>query len=150
MVGGGGQTAVGSTTSGDGKTSFKTNTERSDDDEAFAGLRRAMKEATDREVTVLSLSELDELLAIEFRIAASRTTVSSPQPFFAEHLRRRLFKKDKQQIEREATEPQTGPSMAVDKTKCPDCGGSGYYYPDGYDKGVTRCDHKKLREETSS
>jgi hypothetical protein len=24
---------------------------------------------------------------------------------------------------------------------CPDCGGSGFWYPEGYDKGVARCDH---------
>jgi hypothetical protein len=88
---------------------------------------------------------LTEVLVTELKIAAARTTVSSAPAFFAEHLRRRLFKKDKRQIEREATEPQPDPPMALDKTKCPDCGGSGYYYPEGYDKGVARCDHKKLR-----
>ncbi|MCA1636088.1 MAG: hypothetical protein LC802_20955 [Acidobacteria bacterium] len=69
------------------KTSFKTNTERSDDDEAFAGLRLAMKEATGREIKPYALVELDELLAIEFKIAASRTTVSNAPAFLAEHLR---------------------------------------------------------------
>lgn len=128
------------------KTSFKTNTERSDDDEAFAGLRLAMKEATGREIKPYALVELDELLAIEFKIAASRTTVSNAPAFLAEHLRRRLFKKDKRQIERESAEPQSDPSANVDKMKCPDCGGSGYFYPEGYDKGVARCDHKKLQE----
>ena len=86
------------------------------------------------------------MLVTELKIASARTTVSSAPAFFAEHLRRRLFKKDKRQIEREATEPRPDPPAALDKTKCPDCGGSGYYYPEGYDKGVARCDHKKLRE----
>ena len=141
-----GSMPVESMTSGESKTSFKTNTERSDDDEAFAGLRRAMKEATGKEITTNALVELDELLVIEFKIAASRTTVSSAPAFLAEHLRRRLFKKDKQQIERESADPQSDPSARVDKTKCSDCGGSGYFYPQGYDKGVARCDHKKLQE----
>jgi hypothetical protein len=136
-------------TSGETKTSFKTNTEQSDDDEAFARLRLAMKEATGREITTSALVELDELLAIEFKIAASRTTVSSAPAFLAEHLRRRLFKKDKRQIEKESAEPQSDPSAAVDKKKCPDCGGSGYFYPEGYDKGVARCDHKKLQEDVT-
>jgi hypothetical protein len=28
---------------------------------------------------------------------------------------------------------------------CPDCGGSGYYYPEGVDKGVKICKHEKLK-----
>lgn len=147
VVGGGSQVAEESTGSENLKTSFKTNTEHGDDDEAFARLRLAMKEATGREVTLSTLAELDELLAIEFKIAASRTTVSSAPAFLAEHLRRRLFKKDKRQIEREAAEAQPAPSASVDKAECPDCGGSGYFYPEGYDKGVARCDHKKLQAD---
>ena len=28
---------------------------------------------------------------------------------------------------------------------CPDCGGSGYYYPEGVEKGVKICKHEKLK-----
>jgi hypothetical protein len=35
-------------------------------------------------------------------------------------------------------------SKSVDASQCPDCYGTGMYYPDGYDKGVARCPHSKL------
>jgi hypothetical protein len=31
-----------------------------------------------------------------------------------------------------------------DFSKCPDCMGTGFYYPEGTAKGVRRCDHKRL------
>jgi hypothetical protein len=136
------------------KTSFKTNTER-DDDEAFAGFAAAMKkvakEVTGREPSAAEAarwSELAEVLATELKIAAGRTTVSSVPAFLAEHLRRRLWKKEKRQIESEAAE-ETGAAKAstkVDASQCPDCFGTGMYYPEGFDKGVARCDHKRLTE----
>jgi hypothetical protein len=132
-------------TSGDPKTSFKTNTE-SDDDEAFAGLRAAVREATGKDVSASSFRELDELLATEFRIAAGRTTVSSGPAFIAEHIRRRLWKKDKRQVEEEgksAVESEKSEAK-VDASKCPDCFGTGLWYPGGFDKGVARCRHERL------
>jgi hypothetical protein len=132
-----------STTSGESNTSFKTNTEN-DDDEAFARLRSAFKKHAKREVTPAELSELDELLTTEYQIAAARTTVSSPAAFLAEHLRRRLWKKEKRQIEREGD--STAPQTKVDALKCQDCGGSGYYYPEGFEKGVAKCKHEKLTD----
>lgn len=33
---------------------------------------------------------------------------------------------------------------------CPDCGGSGYYYPEGVDKGVKICKHEKLKGAVQS
>jgi hypothetical protein len=33
----------------------------------------------------------------------------------------------------------------VDASRCPDCMGTGFYYPEGNAKGVKRCEHKKLR-----
>lgn len=33
----------------------------------------------------------------------------------------------------------------IDMSTCPDCGGTGAYYPEGYDKGVARCRHEKLK-----
>jgi hypothetical protein len=140
--------------SGEPKTSFKTNTER-DDDEAFAGFAAAMKkvarEVTGREPSAAEAarwSELAEVLATELKIAAGRTTVSSVPAFLAEHLRRRLWKKEKRQIESEAAEG-AGAAKAltkVDASQCPDCYGTGMYYPEGFDKGVARCDHKQLTE----
>lgn len=31
-----------------------------------------------------------------------------------------------------------------DTSACPDCGGSGFYYPQGTDKGVSKCKHDRL------
>jgi hypothetical protein len=140
-----GLTVDGEQTSGDPKTSFKTNTEKTDD-EAFAGLRTAVKEATGKEVSASSFKELDELLATEFRIAAGRTTVSSGPAFIAEHIRRRLWKKDKRQVEEEgksAVENQKA-EVKIDASNCPDCFGTGLWYPGGFDKGVAKCRHEKL------
>lgn len=33
----------------------------------------------------------------------------------------------------------------IDASRCPDCMGTGFYYPEGNAKGVKRCEHKKLR-----
>jgi hypothetical protein len=123
---------------------FKTNTEQSDDDEAFAFLRAAFKEHAKREVTPVELSELDELLTTEYRIAAARTTVSSPAAFLAEHLRRRLWKKEKRQIEREGD--SSAPQTKVNASQCPNCFGTGMWYPEGYEKGVAKCKHEKLAD----
>jgi predicted transcriptional regulator len=37
------------------------------------------------------------------------------------------------------------PPATVESDGCPDCGGSGYYYPDGVEKGVKICKHEKLK-----
>jgi hypothetical protein len=143
--------SVKSTTSGESKTSFKTNTER-DDDEALATFVSALKKAT-KDVTGRELSpaesgrwaELAEVLVTELKIAAGRTTISSVPAFLAEHLRRRLWKKEKRQIEAEAAERKEGDSPKLDASKCPDCYGTGMWYPQGYEKGVARCTHDKLK-----
>jgi hypothetical protein len=140
------------------KTSFKTNTERSDDDAALAGLTAAFKDLT-KEITGRDLSlaendrwrELAEVLAAELRIAAARTTVSSVPAFLAEHLRRRLWKIDKKQARAEGRElPDEAVAQAhtVDTSQCPDCAGSGWWYPEGESKGVAKCKHEKLKAET--
>ena len=144
-------------TSGDLKTSFKTNTERSDDDEAYAPLvvllKEAVREVTGRESPASDgqrWRELGELLIAELKIAAGRTTVSSVPAFLAEHLRRRLWKKEKRQIERETAAPESTPTPALTKEqidKCPDCFGTGMWYPEGYEKGVAKCRHEKLGKE---
>jgi hypothetical protein len=37
------------------------------------------------------------------------------------------------------------PSSNVDTSQCPDCKGTGFYYPQGIKGGVARCQHKGLR-----
>jgi|SRR5579885_224987 hypothetical protein len=155
-LGGGwwGQVVEKSISSGDRNTSFKTNTEK-DDDEAFAGLCASLSQ-TAREITgkepspaeVERWKELGELLATELKLAAGRTgSVSSVPAFLTEHLRRRLWKKDKRQMEEEGKSAVENPKAEakVEASKCPDCFGTGMYYPDGYEKGVARCKHERLR-----
>lgn len=137
------------------KTSFKTNTE-SDDDEAFARLiarlRQAVREITGKEPSAGDAERWDqlaELLITELKIAAGRTNVSSVPAFLTEHLRRRLWKKDKRQVEEEgsSTAGIQGAAAKTDASKCPDCFGTGMWYPEGFDKGVARCQHEKLTAE---
>ena len=132
-------------------TFFKTNTEGTDD-EASRRLASALSK-TERELTGKTSSnpepwaELAEVLITELRIAAGRTTVSSVPAFLAEHLRRRLWKKDKRQLEAESasTGRQTQKTPApVDASKCQDCFGTGMWYPEGFEKGVAKCRHEKL------
>jgi hypothetical protein len=40
-----------------------------------------------------------------------------------------------------------GPSSTLDTSRCPDCHGSGFYYPKGVEGGVARCKHEQLRKE---
>jgi hypothetical protein len=138
-------------TSMSGQTSLLRPFSGTDDDEAFAGfvetIRRAALDVTGREPTAEEASrwsELAELLATELKIAAGRTTVSSVPAFLTEHLRRRLWKKEKRQVEAEAGVRSEGRTPKVDASQCPDCFGTGMYYPEGFEKGVARCDHKKL------
>lgn len=142
---------VESTTSDGAKTSFKTNTDQNDDEayaDFLAALKKATKEITGREASPAERqrwAELADLLVTELRIAAGRTTVSNVPAFFTEHLRRRLWKKEKRQIEVEAAEQKkSAPTLEVDASKCPDCFGTGMYYPEGFEKGVARCPHAKL------
>jgi hypothetical protein len=131
---------------------INTSLNENDDDEAYApllaNLRRAVKELTGRESSPADAErwgELAELLVTELKIAAGRTnSVSSVPAFLTEHLRRRLWKKDDRQIEAEAAEGKGGKTSKVDASQCPDCFGTGMYYPDGFDKGVARCAHEKL------
>lgn len=149
--GGGGQVAEESTVSELRKTSFKTNTEKTDDDEAAAVIWRELKkliaEITGREATTSECSkmiEVIEVIGLEGKIAAARTTVSSAGPFLAEHLRRRLFKKDKQQLAIESAESGPVPPP-IDAKACPDCAGVGWYYPEGKEKGMAKCTHPRLQ-----
>ena len=138
------------------KTSFKTNTEN-DDDEAFAKFAQIIQDAT-KQITGKRLNPLDkeklgelaELLATELKIAAARTTnVSSVPAFLTEHLRRRLWKMDKKQASEEGRSeisPAKPILSSAQARNCPDCGGSGMYYPEGYEKGVAKCRHERLNQ----
>ena len=135
------------------KTFIKTNTEK-DDDEAFAefntALKKAAKEITGRELSHAEAArwlELAEVLITELKIAAGRTTVSSVPAFLAEHLRRRLWKKEKRQIDDERSKEQSITTPKVDAAECPDCFGTGMWYPEGFEKGVARCEHKSLARQ---
>jgi hypothetical protein len=135
---------VDNTTASDSpKTSFKT-IENFSDDEAFAkSLREVERELTGKESSAQAWEPLFELLRAELKIAAARTTVSSVPAFLTEHLRRRLWKLDTKQLEEQAVE-QKSPESSIDASKCLDCGGTGWWYPNGSDKGVARCTHQKL------
>lgn len=37
----------------------------------------------------------------------------------------------------------------LDTSQCPDCNGTGFYYPQGTEGGVARCKHERLRKEGS-
>jgi hypothetical protein len=125
-----------------------------DDDAAFAEFVSLLREST-REITgrqpsaseAVKWRELAEVLITELRIAAGRTTVSSVPAFLAEHLKRRLWKLENRK------QPQTGteetevrePMVTQEEARaCPDCFGTGMYYPGGFEKGVARCKHVRL------
>lgn len=39
------------------------------------------------------------------------------------------------------------PSSTLDTSQCPDCHGTGFYYPEGVEGGVARCKHEQLRKQ---
>lgn len=136
---------------GEPKTLIKTNTEN--DDEAYADFLRLVKE-TVKEITGKKSSvnerekwrELAELLTTELKIAAARTQVSSAPAFLTEHLRRRLWKIDKRQLGEEGKRAASESKLAGQGKQargCPDCGGTGFYYPEGFEGGVARCRHEQ-------
>ncbi|MGA9994761.1 MAG: hypothetical protein WBP93_05060 [Pyrinomonadaceae bacterium] len=149
------QVLVDSATSSDAKTFSKTSERANDDDEAYAPLVSALKKATEEisgrpssPAEAARWEELANVLVAELKIAAARTSVSSVPSFLAEHLRRRLWKVDKRQARAEGRELpdealKTTPN--IDASKCPDCSGSGWHYPEGMEKGVKKCAHEKLK-----
>ena len=87
------------------QNSFKTNNTNYDDNEAFARFieswKKVAKEVTGKEPSRAEAArwqQLADVLITELKIAAARTTISSVPAFLSEHLRRRLWKKDKQQL----------------------------------------------------
>lgn len=140
------------------KTSYKTKEEKIDDDAALTGMFVAFKEAV-KEITGKDLSaaegarwkELADVLIAELKIAAARTTVSSVPAFLSEHLRRRLWKIDKKQARaegRELPDEAVSQTQSVDASKCSDCCGSGWWYPEGEGKGVAKCKHANLKQDS--
>lgn len=126
------------------------------DDEAFADLALTFKQLTTEltgkepsKADAARWGELAEVIAAELRIAAGRTTVSSVPAFAAEHLRRRLWKLDKKQAQAEGRElPDQTPAVAQNTpSDCPDCKGTGWWYPNGQEKGVAKCRHEKLKAD---
>lgn len=138
-----------------GAASSSNQHRRSDDDEAFADfvglLRENAAEITGRQPSAADAvrwRELAEVLVTELRIAAGRTTVSSVPAFLAEHLRRRLWKLENRKQPPPAAEGVEAAEPAVSREEareCPDCWGTGMYYPGGFEKGVARCRHERLR-----
>jgi hypothetical protein len=129
------------------------------DDEAFASfvqrMSEAVKDLTGRVPTRADSQrwdELAEILITELKIAAARTTVSSVPAFLTEHLRRRLWKMDKKQagVEGKTVSADEQSSSSTEQAKdCPDCGGTGFYYPKGFEGGVAKCKHEQLTKEGS-
>jgi hypothetical protein len=144
---------LGSKVTGELNTSIKNN--QNDDDAALAKLNAALK-AAHRELTGKDLSlaeadswgELADVLIAELKIAAARTTVSSVPSFLAEHLRRRLWKIDKKQARAEGRElpdqSVTSAAPVEQANDCPDCSGSGWWYPNGMERGVAKCKHANM------
>jgi hypothetical protein len=96
------------------KTSFKTNT-KIDDDAAlafalFRSFAAKVKESTGRELSaadIFNLENVSDTLGVEFERAAARTdVVNNPAAFFATHLRRRLFRKERVSPEADGQEPR--------------------------------------------
>jgi hypothetical protein len=137
---------------------FKTKEEKTNDDDAAlakltAALKTAHKELTGKELSRAEADrwgEVAEVLVAELKIAAARTTVSSVPSFLAEHLRRRLWKIDKKQARaegRELPDQIVTSATPVEQPKdCPDCGGSGWWYPNGMERGVAKCKHERLKK----
>jgi len=50
-------------------------------------------------------------------------------------------------IERFLYPEEANPSSNFDTSQCPDCNGTGFYYPQGTEGGVARCKHERLRKE---
>jgi hypothetical protein len=163
-VGDVGSTSVGTMISDESQTSsLRPQRTNDDDDAALTGLvttlKRAAQEITGREVTPAESErwrELGDVLATEMKIAAARTTVSNAPAFLAEHLRRRLWKKDKKQMDAEQSpnaiesQPTSSSLTVAEISSCPDCGGSNWYYPEGQEKGIKRCRHERLQREVST
>jgi hypothetical protein len=144
-VGGVGSGPLESTTSEPPKTFIKDLLNTDDDERVPRPLAEAERELTGKNMSADKWAEVWEILVMELRIAAGRTTVSSVPAFLAEHLRRRLWRADKKQLAANVEDSAApGDTRKVDAKNCPDCFGTGMFYPEGFDKGVVRCRHEKM------
>jgi hypothetical protein len=117
------------------------------DDEAFAkSLREVERELTGKASPAEAWDQFFDLIVTELRIASARAdSISSVPAFLTEHLRRRLFKRSRDEMEGQGRAAlETPATQPVDASKCPDCGSTGWWYPHGPEKGVARCAHTKL------
>ena len=142
------EVVTGQSDSYDPKTSFKTKDRSDDEPSALAEVFGQLERELTGKNSALSehWRELGEVLAAELRIAAARTTVSNVPAFLAEHLRRRLWKLDKKQARaegRELPDEAAGSPPPPEAAGCPDCSGTGWWYPQGPDKGVAKCGHRQ-------
>jgi hypothetical protein len=148
--GGDSQTADFQTTSSLDKTDLRLDRKFIDDDAALAGLFRELEREVigKNSASIEQWREVKEVLLTELRIASGRTTVSNVPAFLAEHLRRRLWKVDKEKAAEISREPEQGSQniklSEEERRKCPDCAGTNFWYPEGLDKGVAKCRHAKL------
>jgi hypothetical protein len=151
--GGDSQTIDSAMSYGGSKTDLRLD-QKNTDDEVFAllceKLQTMSSELTGKPTTTadkVHWGEVADVLITELRIAAGRTTVSNVPAFMAEHLRRRLWKIDKKQALEQGRELPDQPqarSLVSEGQNCPDCNNTGWWYPNGPDKGVTRCKHASL------
>ena len=56
-----------------------------------------------------------------------------------------IFRSGEVDTQIEAFLSPSAASASLKADGCPDCGGSGYYYPEGVEKGVKICKHEKLK-----
>jgi hypothetical protein len=138
-----------STVRSDRNTLIKDKEEFDDEAAPLGGLFRELeREIIGKNTASLQQwQDLRELLITELKIAAAHTTISNVPAFLTEHLRRRLWKVDKKRATEIAAAGRGNQKQAAndrEKNKCPDCAGTGFWYPEGLDKGVTRCTHLKL------
>lgn len=104
-------------------SSSKSGAPAPDDEEAFAGLvkrlKQTVREVTGREPTAADAArwaELGDVLAEELRTGSSRTAISSAPAFLAEHLRRRLSRPAAAPTQPRQTEPQRQPELPTPPT----------------------------------
>lgn len=149
--GGGGQVPEESMVYVEPKTIIKTKDHIDDESHPLiAKFLQAERELTGKISSADKWADLAELLVTELKIAAGRTTVSNVPAFLTEHLRRRLWKVDKNramEIVVESEEGSASPLTDEQRKQCPDCSGTNFWYPDGPDKGVARCTHQKLHAQ---
>ena len=109
-------------------------------------MQRGIPEPRARRILTMyaTVDELRRQLAQVDKIyRARRGEVRSKVGFYIRAL------EEKWQGEAAVEEVQPKAAAEEDVNLCPDCGGTGYYYPEGFDKGVKLCNHPKLKTRPS-